>query len=88
MINPEVAVPLALVVAAPVLLAYRWFQYRERIAAISADASRPTIDAERLARLEQAMEAVAVEIERVGEGQRYLTRVLGDSPSGRLSRDE
>ena len=32
---------------------------------------------ERMSRLEQAMDAVAVEVERVGEGQRYVTRVLG-----------
>lgn len=32
---------------------------------------------ERLSRLEQAVDAVAVELERVGEGQRYLTRALG-----------
>lgn len=32
---------------------------------------------ERLGRLEQAMDAVAVEVERVGEGQRFVTRVLG-----------
>ena len=32
---------------------------------------------ERLGRLEQAMDAVAVEVERVGEGQRFGTRVLG-----------
>lgn len=83
MLNPEVAIPLALICATPVALAYRWFQYRERIATLSAEASRPTIDAERLARLEQAVETIAVEIERVGEGQRYLTRVLGESSSSR-----
>ena len=34
---------------------------------------------ERMTRLEQAVESVAVEMERVGEGQRFLTRVLGDA---------
>jgi hypothetical protein len=33
----------------------------------------------RLARMEQAIEASAIEIERIGEGQRYLTRVLSGS---------
>lgn len=32
---------------------------------------------DRLSRLEQAVDAVAVELERVGEGQRFLTRALG-----------
>ena len=31
---------------------------------------------ERLARLEQAVDAVAIEVERISEGQRYVTRVL------------
>ena len=31
---------------------------------------------DRLNRLEQAVDAVAVELERVGEGQRYVTRVM------------
>jgi hypothetical protein len=31
---------------------------------------------DRLNRLEQAVDAVAVELERVGEGQRYVTRVF------------
>ncbi len=33
---------------------------------------------ERLSRLEQAVDAVAVELERVGEGQRYVTRAFAE----------
>lgn len=33
---------------------------------------------QRLTRLEQAVDAVAVELERVGEGQRFVTKVLGE----------
>jgi hypothetical protein len=35
--------------------------------------------AARLARLEQAVDAIAVEVERVSEGQRFVTRLLADS---------
>jgi hypothetical protein len=35
--------------------------------------------ADRLARLEQAIDAIAVEVERVSEGQRFVTRLLADS---------
>jgi len=38
---------------------------------------------DRLNRLEQAVDAVAVELERVGEGQRYVTRVLTEQPGQR-----
>ena len=33
---------------------------------------------ERLSRLEQGMDAVAVEVERIGEGQRYMSRLMGE----------
>lgn len=37
---------------------------------------------ERMSRLETAVDAIAVEIERIGEGQRFITKVLGpgDAP--------
>ncbi|MHB1224747.1 MAG: hypothetical protein ACYC2G_12015 [Gemmatimonadaceae bacterium] len=34
---------------------------------------------EHFSRLEQSVEAVAVEVERIGEGQRFMTRVLSDA---------
>jgi hypothetical protein len=34
---------------------------------------------ERMERLEQAVDAIALEIERVGEAQRYQTRVLAEA---------
>ena len=33
---------------------------------------------ERLTRIEQAIDAVAIEVERISEGQRFLTRLLAD----------
>ena len=36
---------------------------------------------ERLTRLEQGMDAVAVEVERIGEGQRYMARMMGEDGS-------
>lgn len=38
----------------------------------------PTAFENRFTRLEQSLDAVAIEIERVSEGQRFLTRVFGD----------
>lgn len=38
---------------------------------------------ERLGRLEQGMEATAIEIERIGEGQRFLTKLFTDGTSPR-----
>lgn len=38
-------------------------------------------DSERLQRLEQGMEAVAIEVERISEGQRFVTKLLSESRS-------
>jgi hypothetical protein len=34
---------------------------------------------DRMGRLEQAVESIAIEVERVGEGQRFMTRVMTDT---------
>jgi hypothetical protein len=40
--------------------------------------------ADRLSRMEQAVEATAVEVERVGEGQRFLTRLFTEGEGTRV----
>ena len=58
-----------------------WLGHRERRAARLAAQSVVT-DRERLAgelqELHAALDTVAVEVERLGEGQRYLTRLLAE----------
>ena len=39
---------------------------------------------ERLGRLEQAAEATALEVERIGEGQRFLTRLFTEGPQAHV----
>jgi hypothetical protein len=34
----------------------------------------------RLERIEQAIEAMAIEVERIAEGQRFVTRLMTDAP--------
>jgi len=36
------------------------------------------IDNERMTRLEQAVESIALEVERISEGQRFTTKLLAD----------
>ncbi|CAN5801136.1 hypothetical protein BH11GEM1_BH11GEM1_17710 [soil metagenome] len=38
----------------------------------------PVENAERLARMEQAIDSIAIEIERVSEGQRFVTRLMSE----------
>ena len=42
----------------------------------SADADLPAAQVDRLSQLEQSVDAVALEVERIGESQRYMTKVL------------
>ena len=55
-------------------------------------AARPgaldTDSAQRLQRLEQGMDAIAIEIERVSEGQRFVTRLLSESRAVEPARVE
>lgn len=39
---------------------------------------------ERLTRIEQAVDAVAVEVERISEGQRFTTKLLSEKQKERL----
>lgn len=50
---------------------------------VSMTAEMPPELTDRLNRLEQAVDAVAVELERVGEGQRYVTRVFTEQQGRR-----
>ena len=52
---------------------YAWAKWLERP---RDPATRRTEGTGRLERLEQSVEAIAIEMERVGEAQRFLTRVL------------
>jgi hypothetical protein len=44
----------------------------------AAPAPLPPGVADRLERIERAVESIAVEVERISEGQRFVTRVLAD----------
>jgi hypothetical protein len=41
---------------------------------------------DRLARLEQAVEAIAIEVERISEGQRFTTKLLSERASADHAR--
>ncbi|MGQ0537575.1 MAG: hypothetical protein ACT4R6_01400 [Gemmatimonadaceae bacterium] len=52
-----------------------WFKHAERKA--KAQLQPGALDA-RLERIEQAVDAIAVEVERLAEGQRFATRLLSE----------
>ena len=44
--------------------------------------SSVVVDEDRMARLEQAVEAIALEVERISEGQRFTTKLLSERAAG------
>jgi hypothetical protein len=55
-------------------------RYRERTRSADRQVFNPgnTDTSLRLERIEQALEAVAVEVERISEGQRFVTKLLAE----------
>jgi hypothetical protein len=58
--------------------AVAWVRSRERLLRFRAEAAEIR-DARGSDRAEQAVEAIAVEVERIGEQQRFLTKILTDN---------
>ncbi|MFN2566520.1 MAG: hypothetical protein ABR499_16100 [Gemmatimonadaceae bacterium] len=71
---------LVVFVLFPITIAYARRLWRRSAAAVS---ELPKVIAERLTRLDQAVDAIAIEVERISEGQRFLTKVMTDSSAGR-----
>lgn len=87
--GPEVAVPLgafatAIICAIGIPLARA---YSRRMEAESRNPRIPSEVTSRLERIEQAVDAVALEVERISEGQRFTTKLLseGKGPESRQS---
>ncbi len=64
----------------PISIAFARRIWRRSAAVVT---SFPREIADRLARMEQAVEATAVEVERIGEGQRFLTRLFTEGEGAR-----
>jgi type II secretory pathway pseudopilin PulG len=81
MIHPEVVVLAVVAMAALVTLSrFKGIpQFASRKSAM-ADDSVARLDG-RIARLEQAVDTIAIEMERIGESQRFLTKVLAERPT-------
>jgi len=78
--GPEIAVPLgafatAIVLAIGVPLARA---FSRKMDAESRNPRIPTEVSDRLERMEQSLEAVAIEVERISEGQRFTTKLLSE----------
>jgi hypothetical protein len=79
MVDSEVIiVPIVIGIPSFVVFARMWFRHREKMATLTgAASSNPALEA-RLTRIEEAVDTIAVEMERMGEGQRFVTKLLAE----------
>ena len=80
MIVDPILIPIVAIACAPVI-AIGLPIARALARRIESQAQRPSVPNDvsaRLERMEQAIDAIAVEIERVSEAQRFTTRLLAD----------
>jgi len=80
MISPAVAVPIGFFIMSAVIavgmpLARAFAKRMERDAAVP---KIPPDLAQRMERMEHAIDSIAVEIERISEGQRFTTKLLSE----------
>ena len=74
-----ISIVFTIFVLAPMALAAARLMWKR---AVTPRAPAPSPEAmHRLERVEQAIDAVAVEIERISEGQRFVTRILTEGPA-------
>lgn len=70
-------VAMAIIVIGGMLTALRMVLYRPKAQQLAAPQPNAALEA-RLDRLENAIEAMTIEVERVTEGQRFTTKLLSD----------
>ena len=66
------------IVAIAALMLRTWWLHREKMKGLSMTNQALSPSDERLARVEQAVESIAIEVERIGEGQRFVTKLMND----------
>jgi len=79
--EPElVVVPVIFGIPSALLGLRMIFKHKERMASLRGPAQHTPDVAARLDQIERMVETIAVEMERIGEGQRFVTKLLADAP--------
>ena len=79
--GPVVLVPIALFISLAFVLTPLAQALGKRIEARGVVPKIPADVQERLERMEQAIDSIAIEVERISEGQRFTTRLLSEARS-------
>jgi hypothetical protein len=86
--GPEIVVPLGFF-ATVIILVIGIPMSRAISRRVTSEAKNPRLPSEigdRLERMEQAIEAVAIEVERISEGQRFTTKLLSEGKAASDAR--
>jgi hypothetical protein len=93
-VDPElIGIPIIIGIPAIVVTIKMYLTHKEKMAGPSAPREHSTLLDARLERVEQTVESIAIEMERVSEGQRFVTKLLserarevpGAPPQGRVN---
>ncbi|MBA2684013.1 MAG: hypothetical protein H0U66_05955 [Gemmatimonadaceae bacterium] len=71
-------IPIVFGIPGAVISMKMWFSHKEKMAGLGGPKTGTALLDARLARVEQAVESIAIEMERVSEGQRFVTKLLID----------
>lgn len=85
--DEDIVVPIAFFVTA-IVISIGIPLVRAIVRRMDRQSSRPALPADtsdRLERIEQAIEAMSIEVERIAEGQRFVTRMLADKSQERVA---
>jgi uncharacterized protein YijF (DUF1287 family) len=77
-------IAIAIVFAITGWMLKTWLSHQEKMKELSMAKQGLTSSDERLARVENAVESIAVEVERISEGQRYVTRLIHEGAQPQL----
>jgi len=85
MIDPEIViVPIVFAIPAFVVFMRMWFKHKENMTTLTGSTTSNAALEARLAKIEEAVDTIAVEMERMGEGQRFVTKLLADRTTQQL----
>lgn len=84
--DEEEAFGFGLAAGIGIAMAIGWIRRRRRQHREEARALRG-VDPGQIARLEQAVDAIAIEVERIAEGQRFTTKLMAEQAGARVPRD-
>jgi len=86
--NEDIVISIAAFMTS-ILLLGTILKYRLMSRRMDAEAKQPKLPSDlmtRLERMEQSLDAVAVEVERISEGQRFTTKLLSEKSADAVNR--